>query len=247
MAESTRFDSVAETYGARFVETNKTYYVRYAELLQRHCAAIDAVCEVGVGNGVIPVYWNQLRARENPKDRLVYLSVDPSPKMVELASRRSTGFQFIVQRGGLEDATELFSKELQKKPGMSVALLTSRMLHEAFIGYQRDAERLRGTLRRLHAELKPEYVIHGDADRVVGLDTDQTARLIVFQEQMIGHGHDPAIDFLSFDNNMVPFMASEGYKLIEEAKTSIPVPGFDESPWKFAIGVFRRLPDERNC
>ena len=117
------------------------------------------------------------------------------------------------------------------------------MLHEAYIGaYSRDMDRLFGALSTLHAGLSPDYVMHGIVDKGEPLSTEDLERLMEFQEQLIGHAHNPAQDYLSFETDLLPFMKSEGYKLTATGSSSIPVPGCEESPWRHTIGMFKISP-----
>jgi len=117
-------------------------------------------------------------------------------------------------------------------------LITSRSLHEALIGYGFDGSRLYSDLKNVLSAARPSVVIHGILERYDLLDETETEEFIQRQSDKLGHGHDPARDYLVFQE-LVDFMQANHYVLIAQDSVSQPLLEDHPDAWTFKIGVFR--------
>ncbi len=227
-----KFDAVASSYSEKFGFT--PYYSALIELLEKYCDRVHCVLEIGAANGIVPQIWDKIR---KVGEWLEYYSVDPSPKMVRQAKSvaETLSMRYHPTLGYIENALEvcgLMNKKLD-------LLILSRSLHEIYLGHGRDIEKVFSNLSKLIEQSNPDFVVIGDAERNTGLSQTETQRFIEQQAATIGHGHDPAIDYLDF-SRIITFMCAVGYQFLDEKGVVQPLDGFEVSPWKFRIVAFEK-------
>ena len=109
-------------------------------------------------------------------------------------------------------------------------LVISRVLHEVLIQHDLDHEKLFADIQRIIGAKQPKTVVLGIVNRYIGLSPEDTQRFIEEQTKEIGHGHDPAKEYV--DQVLLDeFMHGQDYEVIDRAKITQPLNGFDPSPW----------------
>lgn len=229
MTDLDKFKSVAKSYSDKFALDS--YYSALIELLEQHANNVRLVLEIGAANGIVPEKWDAVR-----KSDLEYYSIEPVKEMVRVAQEKATklSLHYHPLFGNLENALAACNLSNTKID----LLVTSRSLHEIYLNYTRNLEKVFSDLSGILVSSRPDVVVYGDAERDTSLTPDETRRFIALQTARIGHGHDPATDYLDF-STVVSFMVKSGYALVDEKKIDQPLPEFKKSPWHFRIGVFR--------
>ena len=233
-----KFRAISNEFDRRIVQPHERYYAAYAGLLERYCKRASIVLEIGGGNGAIPSRWAQMG---NPPHDLRYFSVEPVSELVDKANKLRLPFEYHACEGGLENSVEILLSQYDTLVGER-ALVTSRTLHEIFLSYNRNRERLYADLERLQNVLEPKIIIHGIVEKVTTLTPEEVEKLRRYQDQVMGHSHDPSTDYLSMNEELVPFMNGQGYRQVTSRKVIHRVPHFKKSPWRFSIGVFEKEP-----
>lgn len=231
-----KFREISDEFDKRIVQPHERYYAGYAALLDRYCRRTKIMIEVGGGNGAIPSHWTRLG---KPPSDLKYIALEPVSELVDKANKLRLPFEYHSYEGELENSVEVLSDQRDLIIG-ECALVTSRALHEIYLGYNRNIERLYAGLERLHKMLDPKIVIHGIVNRVTNLIPEEVERLRGYQDVVMGHSHDPNTDYLSMNDDLVPFMQRQGYRYVTHKRFTHHVPHFKKSPWTFTIGVFEK-------
>lgn len=227
-----KFEKIAEEYSHRF--GYGPYYSKIISYMRRYCKG--NVLEIGAAQGILAELLKE--TREAGEEPFEYHSVEPSQKLVDIAketAKNIQSFQYCPHIGTLEDGLKTSGLENRTID----VLITSRSLHEAFIGYGRDENRVFFYLSDILRNKKPSIVIHGILERYNGLDKKETIEFKRKQENILGsgQGHDPARDYLEFQK-LVEFMEKNGYNLIEQDHISQPLLENHPKAWTFGIGVF---------
>ena len=236
--EYQKFREVAQAYSQRF--QFDPYYATLIPLLQKYLGNAQHVLEIGAANGHVPELWDQAR-RESPEvskpDNLIYHSVEPVEEAVAIARQKAAkmGFTYLPQVGTLfvaPDASSLQDKSLD-------GLVISRAFHEMYLDYGKEGIALRRDLTSLLERKQPGIFVYADVEPFFGLTFIETEKFRKIQENEIGHSHDPALDYLPL-SFLMQIVAPLGYTLVEEEHLAKPVKGFDHSPWRFVLAVFKK-------
>lgn len=233
MADLGKFSRVAKEYSEKF--GFDPYYTALMDLLEKYCPNVRLVLEIGAANGIMVEKWDNVRKMKQNKGSFDYYSVEPVKEAVQIAQKKSPKLDiryhpFVGVLANALEVCDLVDKKID-------LLITSRSLHEIYLSYEKNLEKVFLDVNAILKTSKPHCVVHGIVERFTGLTPDETKRFIKAQTEKIGHGHDPAVDYLDFAT-LVSFMKSAGYTLIDSKKISQPLAGFKISPWNFRIGVF---------
>ncbi len=223
-----KFASVADEYSQRF--GYPPYYNAFIGFLEKYCSDANLVMEIGAAGGIVAEKWDAV----SDKPDLCHYSVEPVGTLFSISLEKAAKMtmRYKPQQGSFDDVSSLsLTNPLD-------CLILSRILHEVYLQYDRDSETFYGELDEIVRTHEPKYVITGIIERFEDLTEEETARFQEALETKIGHSHDPATDYLDFDE-LVSFMGKKGYNLLEDCHLTQPLPGFDPSPWRFGIGVFR--------
>ena len=235
--EYQKFREVAQAYSQRF--QFDPYYATLIPLLQKYLGNAQHVLEIGAANGHVPELWDQKRRglSQSTPDSLVYHSVEPVEAAVAIARQKATkmGFTYLPQVGTLFVAPDASSLQDTSLDG----LVISRAFHEMYFNYYRDDIRLQRDLASILERKSPRIFVYADAEPFFGLCPEETQRFRKLQEAEIGHGHDPATDYLPL-SFLMQIVIPLGYTLVEEEHIVKPVQGFDPSPWRFVLAVFTK-------
>lgn len=229
-----KFEKVADKYSKMFYYS--PYYTKLAEFLEKYLGDAGAILEIGAADGIVAMAWSKLRDELGHSSLLTYFAVEPVDRMIEIAKGRASemSFNFLPILGDIEHTVELDEIRNAQIDGMVI----SRVLHEVFIQHGLSHDRLFADIQRVLETKHPKTVVLGIVNRFVGLSPEDTKRFIEEQTKEIGHGHDPAKEYV--DQNLLDaFMQREGYEIIDQAKITQPLNGFDPSPWGEMITVFR--------
>jgi len=228
----TDFSKVAQDYSQRF--NVPEYYGTLITALEKYATDANIVLEIGAANGIVPETWDKIRREIHLQDMLIYHSVEPVIELVQIAEGKAADLRmtYLLKQGTLENALEV--TDIEKLD----LLITSRCLHEIWSGYKKDTKKLYSQIGDILRATKPSTVVHGILNRVSGLSANQRHLFSRMLEETIGHSHDPEEDYLSFDE-LIKFMQGEGYNLIEQKHITGSYLEFPDSPWRFAIGVFK--------
>lgn len=229
-----KFEKVADSYSKMFYYS--PYYTKLAEFLEKYLGDAAHVMEIGAADGIVAMAWNKLREESIYSVPLTYFAVEPVERMVGIAKQRAEEMKMTLLPivGDMEHAVDL--AEIQKV--QIDGLVISRVLHEVFIQHDLDHERLFADIQRVLEVKHPKVVVLGIVNRYIGLNPEDTQRFIEEQTKEIGHGHDPAKEYV--DQNLLDaFIQRQGYKIIDRAKITQSLNGFDPSPWGETITVYR--------
>lgn len=230
MGNLEHFRSVAKTYSEQFFFD--PYYEVLIGFLEKYTPASGVVVEIGAANGIVAEQWDKVR-----KEMVQYYSVDPVEDMIVIARHKAKSLSIIYRPflGNLENAWEVCGLK-----GVVVdVLLMSRSLHEIYINYGRDIEKLSQEVKKLLNKTTPSVIICGDAMKNTTLTAEETERFILAQKNKIGHGHDPSRDYLSFQE-ISEILNEYGYLLREKSEANQPLEGFEKRIWNFGLGIFVR-------
>jgi hypothetical protein len=229
MADLDKFRDVAQSYSEKF--DFDPYYSTLIGLLEKYTDDVRLVLEIGAANGIVPEKWNTVRSLD-----LEYYSVEPVAEMVQVAREKASGLSINYHPfvGNLENALE--ACKLSKID----LLLTSRSLHEVYLAYGKNLQKVFSDLSRILVHSQAKIVVFGDAEKNTSLTPEETQRFIAAQVEQIGHGHDPATDYLDFAT-FSEFMTKSGYELIEQQRINQPLPDFEEPVWNYKIAIFNKL------
>lgn len=211
------------------------YYTMLAGFLEKYLGDATSVLEIGAADGIVAMAWNRLRESSSNSAPLTYFAVEPVERMVNIAKERAgeMAIKLLPTVGDIEHAVELAEIENVHVDG----LVISRVLHEVFIQHNLDHERLFVDIQRVLEAKHPKVVVLGIVNRYIGLNPEDTQRFIEEQTKVIGHGHDPAKEYV--DQTLLDeFMHQQGYEVIDRAKVTQPLNGFDQSPWGETITVY---------
>lgn len=229
-----KFEKVADSYSKLFYYS--PYYTKLAELLEKYLGDASSVLEIGAADGIVAMAWNKLRADTSNSKPLTYYAVEPVERMVNIAKERANEMtiKFLPTVGDIEHAVELAEVQNAHIDG----LVISRVLHEVFIQHDLDHEQLLVDIQRVLEAKHPKIVVLGIVNRYVGLSAEETHRFIEEQTKEIGHGHDPAKEYV--DQTLLDaFMKRQGYTTIDRGGVTQPLNSFDPSPWGETITVYR--------
>jgi ubiquinone/menaquinone biosynthesis C-methylase UbiE len=229
-----KFEKVADSYSKMFYYS--PYYTMLAEFLEKHLGDATSILEIGAADGIVAMAWNRLRKSSSNSAPLTYFAVEPVERMVNIAKERTKEMtiKFLPTVGDIEHAVGLAEIENAHIDG----LVISRVLHEVFIQHNLDHVRLFADIQRVLEAKHPKVVVLGIVNRYIGLNAEETQQFIEEQTKEIGHGHDPAKEYV--DQNLLDvFMQSQCYKIIDRDGVTQPLNGFDPSPWGETITVYR--------
>jgi SAM-dependent methyltransferase len=230
-----KFEKVADSYSKKFYYS--PYYTMLAGFLEKYLGA-TSVLEIGAADGVVAMAWNRLREESNYSVPLTYFAVEPVERMVNIAKERATGMTITLLPivGDIEHAVD--SAEIQNV--QIDGLVISRVLHEVFIQHDLDHELLFVDIQRVLEAKHLKVVVLGIVNRYIGLNPEDTQRFIEEQTKVIGHGHDPAKEYV--DQTLLDeFMKRQGYKTIDRGGATQPLNGFDPSPWGETITAYKLI------
>jgi len=226
-----KFEKVADNYSKMFYYS--PYYMLLAELLEKYLGQARHVLEIGSADGIVAMAWERVRQESGNKRPLTYFGIDPVERMVEIARERAgtMNINFIPSVGKIDETIQISQDTALD------GLIISRVLHEIFIQHDLDHEKLFFDIKRILDEKHPKIVVLGIVNRFIGLTKDETERFINEQIKEIGHGHNPAKEYV--DQTLLDeFMTKNQYKIIDQKKISQPLNGFDPSPWGETITVY---------
>lgn len=229
-----KFEKVADSYSKMFYYS--PYYTMLAEFLEKYLGDATSVLEIGAADGIVAMAWNRLREPSSNSAPLTYFAVEPVERMVNVAKERAREMtiKFLPTVGDIEHAVELDEMRDVAIDG----LVISRVLHEVFIQHNLDHERLFVDIQRVLEAKHPKVVVLGIVNRYIGLSAEETQRFIEEQTKEIGHGHDPAKEYV--DQALLDgFMKRHGYRTIDRGGVTQPLNGFDPSPWGETITVYQ--------
>lgn len=231
-----KFEKVANNYSKMFYYS--PYYTKLAELLEKYFGSAESILEIGAADGIVAMAWNKLREESSHSTPLTYFAVEPVERMANIAKERASEMtiKLLPIVSDIEHATKLTEIRNIQIDG----LVISRVLHEIFIQHDLNHEKLFKDIRQIIEAKRPKVVVLGIVNRYIGLSPEDTQRFIKEQTKEIGHGHDPAEEYVDQDllNN---FMQSQGYKIIDQAKITQPLNGFDPSPWGETITIYKLM------
>jgi ubiquinone/menaquinone biosynthesis C-methylase UbiE len=229
-----KFEKVADSYSKMFYYS--PYYMLLAELLEKYLGQACHVLEIGIADGIVAMAWERVRQESGNKRPLTYFGLDPVERMVEVARERSDtmNIKFLPSVGTISEAIQI--SQLVRDTPLD-GLIISRVLHEIFIQHDLDHEKLFFDIKRILDRKHPKIVVLGIVNRFIGLTKDETERFISEQIKEIGHGHDPAKEYV--DQSLLDeFMIKNQYKIVDQKKISQPLNGFDPSPWGETLTVY---------
>ena len=232
-----KFEKVADNYSEKF--SYSPYYIALTELLEKYLGNARIVLEIGMADGIVPMAWDKVRRTLGHEDTIKYYGVDPVERMVHIAKKRAKEMkiEFLPSLGSIDDALE--SAQITNDSVIVDGLVISRVLHEIFIQHHWDYEKLFLDIQKILLSKSPKIVVLGVLNRVTDLTVEETTRFIQEQMKIIGHGHDPAKDYV--DQAVLDvFMTENHYEIIDQEKVLQPLEGFDPSPWGTTITVYRR-------
>lgn len=230
-----KFERVCEEYTKLFYYA--PYYMTLARLLEQYLGEASEILEVGGADGIVALAWNRVRQESHNKSPLTYRMVEPVKRMVEIAQSHCNdlNFRFMPFVGTLDQAVASAQLDDIAIDG----LVISKTLHEVFIQHDLDHDRLFNDLHRIINAKNPQVVVLGILNRVITLSPEETERFIAQQVKKIGHGHDPAKEYV--DQQLLDmFMEDSGYQIVNRKKILQPLAGFDPSPWGETITVYRQ-------
>lgn len=228
-----KFGQVADSYSKMFYYS--PYYTMLAEFLEKYLGDATSVLEIGAADGIVAMAWNKLREESNRSTPLTYFAVEPIERMVSIAKQRAEKMiiKLLPIISDIQHAADIAEMQNIQIDG----LVISRVLHEVFIQHDLDHEKLFADIQRIIKVKRPKTVVLGIVNRYIGLNAEETQRFIEEQTKEIGHGHDPAKEYV--DQTLLDeFMRRQGYKIIDRGGVTQPLNGFDPSPWGETITVY---------
>lgn len=233
-----KFEKVADNYSEMF--SYSPYYVALTGLLEKYLGNARAVLEIGMADGIVPMVWDTVRRALGHENIIKYYGIDPVERMVQIARERAEKMEieFFPFLGGIDDVLE--SAQMIDETLVLDGLVVSRVLHEIFIQHLWDHEKLFLDIQKILLSKSPKIVVLGVLNRVMDLTVEETNRFIQEQMKIIGHGHDPAKDYV--DQALLDvFMNENHYVIIDQERVTQPLKSFDPSPWGTTITVYRRI------
>ena len=226
-----KFEKVADDYSKMFYYS--PYYMALAELLETHLGNARNVLEIGAADGIVAMAWERVRRESKNTRPLTYFAVEPVARMVEIAKERACtmGIELLPSLGKIHDSI------LLSQDTVLDGLIISRVLHEVFIQHGLDHEKLFLDIKKSLDQKHPKFVVLGIVNRFAGLTKEETERFINEQTKEIGHGHDPAVEYV--DQRLLDaFMTESHYAIVDRKKIAQPLNGFEPSPWGETITVY---------
>lgn len=231
-----KFAAVADNYTNRYYF--KPYYTKFVDMLEKYLGEASLVLDIGAADGIMVGAWDRRRKEVGKDSELQVVSIEPVERMVDIAKERAKALDIKADHhvGSLENAVE--SLELEQNSNVD-GVYISKVLHEINVEYGHDEDRLEHELSELIEATSPNIVIIGIVDRVTTLTPEEVERFNECLIKQIGHGHDPARDYLD-QKWLDDVMSKAGYEIIEKHSTDQLIEGFENPPWSQTITVYRK-------